>query len=284
MSMIRPTNPPSRPGYRITPTILNKWTELANADRDWETFYGSADDPSVSSEDYYAKKEQELLDTINRVPFTSEAASRGTALNELVDCIVDKRKQREDMIVERVHRPMGSSVVYDEVPGGELFALQVGLDGFSFLFDIGLVRSLADYFKGAICQHRCEAVMDTEFGPVILYGDADYILRDVVYDLKTTSKYSAYGKFEEGWQKVLYPWALTESGDMEGITGFEYTIIPLSGGTSTSPLITGEIMTEWYDYSHGVATRRLRQVLEAFLPWLEDHRSYIFHPRIFNQE
>ena len=278
MSMIRPTSQPSRPGYRITPTILNKWTELVNADRDWETYYGSADEPSISSEDYYAKKVHELLDTINRVPFTSEAASRGTALNELVDCIVDNRKQREDMTVKRIYSDV------EAFSDQKVIALRTLLDGYSFLFDISLVRSLAEYFKGAICQYRCEAVMDTEFGPVILYGDADYILRDVVYDLKSTSKYTAYGKFEEGWQKDLYPWALIESGEMEGITGFEYTIVPLSGGTSTSPLITGEIKTEWYDYSHGMATRRLRKVLEAFLPWLEEHRSYIFHPRIFNQE
>ena len=268
---------PSRPGYRITPTLLNEWTDLVNADRDWETYYGSADEPSISPEDYYKKKEQELLDAINRVPFTSEAASRGTALNELVDCIVDNRKQREDMVVERVYQP-------DVCESENLVGLRAELEGFSFLFDIGLVRELADYYKGAICQHRCEAVMDTPLGKVILYGDSDYILRDVVYDLKTTSKYSAYGKFEEGWQKDLYPWALIESGEMEGITGFEYTVVPLSGGTSTSPLITGEIKTEWYDYSHGMATRRLRQVLMAFLPWIEEHRDMIVHPRIFNQE
>lgn len=277
MSMIRPTSLPSRPGYRITPSLLNKWTELVNADRDWETYYGSADEPSISSEDYYAKKEQELIDAINRVPFISEAASRGTALNELVDCIVDNRKQREDMVVERIYQP-------DACEAENLVALRAELDGFSFFFDIGLVRELASYFKGSICQHRCEAVIDTEFGPVILYGDADYILRDVVYDLKTTSKYSSYGKFEDGWQKDLYPWALIESGEMEGITGFEYTIVPLSGGNSTSPIITGEIKTEWYDYSHGMATRRLRQVLGAFLPWIEEHRSLITHKRIFNQE
>ena len=279
MSMIRQTSLPSRPGYRITPSLLNKWTDLVNADRDWETYYGSADEPSISSEDYYAKKEQELIDAINRVPFTSEAASRGTALNELVDCIVDNRKPMDGMEVERVYKMSETDATRKTLLG-----LETHLEGFSFLFDFGLVRSLAEYFKGAICQYRCEAVMDTEFGQVILYGDADYILRDVVYDLKSTSKYTAYGKFAEGWQKDLYPWALIESGEMEGITGFEYTIVPLSGGTATSPLITGEIKTEWYDYSHGMATRRLRQVLEAFLTCKEEHRSLITHPRIFNQE
>ncbi len=269
----------SRAKYRITPSLLNKWQDLIDADSSWENLYGDADEPSVSPEDFYAKREQELLDAINRVPFTSEAASKGTALNEIVDCIVDNRKPMEEMEVERVYQ-----VSETDATKKILVALEAHLDGFTFVYDFGLVRSLAEYFKGAICQHRCEAVMDTEFGPVILYGDADYILRDVVYDLKSTSRYSAYGKFAEGWQKDLYPWALIESGEMEGITGFEYTVVPLSGGSAASPLITGEIKTEWYDYSHGTATRRLRQVLEAFLPWIEEHRSLITHPRIFNQE
>ena len=267
----------SKPKFRITPSLLNKWQDLVDSDKHWEEFYGNSDEPSISSEDYYKKCEQELLDALNRVPFVSEAASKGTALNELVDCIVDNRKQRDDMVVERVYQQ-------DSCEERNLVGLRAELDGFSFLFDIGLVRELADYFKEAICQHRCEAVMDTAFGPVILYGDADYIRQDVVYDLKSTSRYSAYGKFSDGWQKDLYPWALIESGEVTSVSGFEYTIVPLSGGSSTTPLITGEIKTEWYDYSHGVATRRLRQVLEAFIPWIEDHRHLITHKRIFNEE
>ena len=268
----QPKMQPSKPGYRITPTLLGKWTDLVNADRDWEQFYGNADEPSISPEEYYRQKEQELIDACNREGFVSEAASRGTALNEIVDCIIENRPERPDMKVSLVKRPDNTVV-----------AVQAELDGFSFQFDNNLVNDLASYFDGAICQHRCEAVMDTCFGPVVLYGDIDYIIRDVIYDLKSTSRYNAYGKFSEGWQKDLYPWALIESGEMNNISGFEYTIVPLSGGTPTSPIIMGEIKTEWYDYSHGSASRRLRQALEAFIPWIEAHRSQIVHPRIFNQ-
>ena len=267
----------SKPKYRITPSLLNNWQNLVDSDKNWEEFYGNSDEPSISSEDYYKKCEQELLDALNRVPFVSEAASKGTALNELVDCILDRRKQREDMKVWRLYDP-------ESVENPRVIGLHAEIDGFAFDYDLNLVNSLADYFFGAICQHRCEAVMDTEFGPVILYGDADYIRQDIVYDLKSTSRYSAYGKFSDGWQKDLYPWALIESGEVTNISGFEYTIVPLSGGSSTTPLITGEIKTEWYDYSHGAATRRLRQVLEAFIPWIEDHRHLITHKRIFNEE
>jgi len=269
----------SRPKWRLTPSLLNKWSDLVNADRDWESFYGDADEPSVSPEDFYAKREKELLDAINRVAFVSEPASKGTALNELVDCIIENRKPKEGMIVERVYQQ-------DECDATKknLVALRVELDLFCWFFDINLVRSLADYFKGSVCQHRCEAVMETSLGPVILYGDADYIRQDVVYDLKSTSKYSAYGKYEGGWQKELYPWALTESGEMNGISGFEYTIVPLTAGSGSLKAVTGEIKKEFYAYDHNASTGRLRAVCEAFIPWIEEHRNLITHKRIFNEE
>lgn len=268
----------SKPKWRLTPSLLNKWSDLVNADRDWENFYGDADEPSVSPEEFYAKREKELIDAINRVPFVSEAASKGTALNELVDCIIENRKPKDGINVQRVLQQDESDATRKN-----LVALITDIDDFSFVFDIGLVRRLADYFKGSVCQYRCEAVMDTALGPVILYGDADYIRQDVVYDLKSMSKYSAYGKFSEGWQKDLYPWALTESGEMNGISGFEYTIVPLTGGSASNPLISGEIKTEYYAYDHNASTGRLRAVCEAFIPWVEEHRNLITNNRIFNE-
>ena len=263
----------SKPKWRLTPSLLNKWTDLVNSDRDWESFYGDADEPSVSPEDFYAKREQELLDAINRVPFVSEPASKGTALNELLDCIIELREPKEGVTIQRI--------MHDEDDKPRTHSFIVTIDSFTFVFDSVLVFQLWTRFKDAICQYRCEAVMDTAFGPVILYGDADYILRDVVYDLKTTSRYSAYGKYAEGWQKDLYPWALTESGDVTGISGFEYTVVPLS---SRDNLITGEIKGEYFAYNHNASTGRLRAVCEAFIPWIEGHRNLIVHPRIFNEE
>lgn len=272
----RPASRQSKPGYRITPSLLAKWTDLVNCDLTYEKFWGNADEPSKTPEEYYKECEQALLDACNRVQFVSEAASRGTALNEIVDCILDRRKQREDMTVERVCSDA-------EAYKNDVVALRAGLDGFSFLFDIGLVNELTGYFIGATCQHRCEAVMDTSFGPVILYGDADYIIRDVVYDLKTTNKYSDYGKYFDGWQKDLYPWALIESGEMNDVSGFEYTIVPLTVAHGAFPLITGTIYREWYDYNHQAAESRLRAAVEPFIEWIEEHRDSITHPRIFNQ-
>lgn len=259
----------SRPKYRVSPSLLNKWTSLVNSDRDWEQFHGDKDEPSVTPEEFFARRERELLDAINRVPFVSEPASRGTALNEMVDCIVENRKPRPDMLVERVHSPAD----------GRLAALRAELDGFAWFFDAGLVRSLGKYFAGSVCQHRCEAEIETDFGPVIVYGDADYIRRDLVLDLKTTARYDRYGKYSEGWQKAVYPYALTESGEAVGISGFVYVVVPLKGENP----VTGEIREEYYPYDHEAARGEIRGALEAFIPWVEEHREQITHKRIFNE-
>lgn len=272
------------PKYRITPSLLNSFQTLLDSDLLWQKFYGDNENSNVTAVEYYAKCEQELLDACNRVPFTSEAASKGTALNEIVDCILDKRPQREDMKVERIYSPM-YGVVKGEPSGGDLIGLHAELDGFKFNFDINLINRLTEYFAGSICQYRCEATLDTSYGPVILYGDADYIRKDVVSDLKSTSKYSEYGKFDSGWQKHLYPWALIKSGDAQYISGFEYTIIPWQvGGTKNLPLLTGEIYKEWHDFSYNESEELLLEIVEQFIHWIEVHRNLIKHPRIFNQQ
>lgn len=261
----------SKPNYRFTPSLLGSFQGLLDSDLLWDAFYGSSDEPVMSPEEFGQKQEQELLNAINRVPFVSEPASRGTALNEILDCLIERRKPKEGISLSALNNGLN-----------EMIGIRASLDGFTFDFGIELINELLAIFRGAICQHRCEATIDTSRGPVVLYGDADYILRDVVSDLKTTTKYS-YGKFEKGWQKDLYPYALIESGEVMQVSGFEYVIAKLSGGTARSPLITGEISREWYDYSHEAATARLRAISEQFIDWIELHREQILLPRIFNQ-
>lgn len=271
----------SAPKYRLTPSLLNKFQDYLDSDRAWEQFYGGAEDPAMTIDEYTAKCEKELLDACNRVPFTSEATSKGTALNEIIDCILMRRSQREDMKVERIFDEF--ALAQGKSQKDALIGLRAELDGFVFPFDKKMVDELTDYFFGSICQHRCEAILDTKAGPVVLYGDADYIRRDVVYDLKTTSRYE-FGKFANGWQKHLYPYCLIESGDVTEVSGFEYTVVPLTGGTSRSPLITGTIYREWYDYNHEHSKQALLEIVEPFIDWIEAHREMITHPRIFNKE
>lgn len=259
------------PKYRFTPSLLAKWTDYVNAEAVYQDIYGNSDDPSVSLEEFEAKSERELWDAINRVPQPpSEAAARGTLLNVIVDCKVQWERPDDKYAIRRVTDDYG-----------RMTAIAGVCDGFSFEYDADLCRLLFDYFKGSICQYRCEATIDTDFGVVILYGDADYIRRDKVFDLKTTKSYK-YGKFEDGWQKDLYPYCLIESGEMEAVSEFEYTVIQLS--VKANLPISGTLYRETYDYDHGRAKVRLRAVSEALAAYLEMNAERIVRPsRVLNE-
>lgn len=260
------------PNYRFNASLLNAFQGLLDSEALWEEFYGSSEEPKYTLEEWYAKQEQELLDGINRVQSEPiEAADRGTCMNEIVDCIIEHRKPVDKIGIQSIRDPEGRPL-----------SIAATLNGFRFVFDANLCMELASYFRGSICQHLCEAIIETAYGPVILYGYSDYIRRDVVYDLKTTGYYK-YGKYESGWQKDLYPWCLIESGELDRVSGFEYTAVKLSGGGVKDPIITGEVFREWYDYNHPAAGDRLRGICEALVLWVEQHREQITHPRIFNK-
>lgn len=256
--------------YRFSPSLLAKWSDYVDCEALYEEIYGNSEEPALTLEEFEAKQETELWDAINRVPQPpSEAAARGTLLNAIVDCKVSWQRPDAKYNIRRVS---------DE--SGRMVAIAGECDGFHFEFDVGLCRTLFDYFKGCTCQYRCEADIDTCFGPVILYGDADYIRRDKVFDLKTTTRYD-YGKFEEGWQKDLYPWCLIKSGMLESVSEFEYTVVKLF--VRQNQPISGEIIRERYDYSNERAEERLRAVCESFAAYLEQNREKITHKRIINE-
>ena len=48
---------------------------------------------------------QEFIDRVNKVPEPpSEAASKGTAFNEILDCLIMKRKPQEGIIIKTIRK------------------------------------------------------------------------------------------------------------------------------------------------------------------------------------
>lgn len=285
----------SRICYRIYPSLLDKFQSYLDSDIEAESFWNidsETGEMKKSPDEITAANEQALLDAINRVPHEPiEAADKGTCFNEIVDCLVEHRKSsREDIVIKTVPIVIqegaidnfGKPLYYDEYPTGEKCILAT-LNGFEFRFDIGLCREAAAYFKDAVPQHLCKAVISTAYGDVELYGYADEIVRDKVFDIKTTSSYQ-FGKFERAWQKFVYPWCLVESGEMPEVSSFEYTVFVLSKPTSKSPFITGKMYREEYTYDHEQAGIQLRSILERFIEWLEAHREEITDRKIFGGE
>lgn len=281
--------------YRIYPSLLDRFQAFLDSDEESEGFWnldGETGEMKRTAEEIAEAHERELLDAINRVPHEPiEAADRGTCFNEIIDCLVENRgSSREDIVIKTVpvvHREgaidnFGKPLYYDEYPTGKKCIL-AALNDFEFMFDIGLCRESSAYFRGAVPQHFCRAVMPTAYGDVELYGYADEIVRDKVYDIKTTSSYQ-FGRFERAWQKDVYPWCLVESGEMKRVSSFEYTVFVLSRPTSKSPVITGKMYREEYTYDHSAAGERLRAFLERFIEWLESRRDMITDKKIFGGE
>ena len=261
--------------YRIYPSLLDKFQALLDVDQTVEEFWNldSEGDYKETADEMSDRLEKELLDAVNRVPHEPiEAADKGTCFNEVIDCLISHRKCEYE----------GMDIRSGEIAGNRVITAK--LNGFEFHYDLAFCREVAECLKGAISQHRCEAVMPTRYGDVELCGYADEIVSDVVVDIKTTSRYD-FGKYGKGWQRFVYPWCLTESGEVQGISSFEFLVVVWKGGTSRTPVLTGTLYDEYYTYtSHEDAGLAIRQVCERFIEWLEAHREQITDKKIFAEE
>ena len=296
------------PNYRFYPTLLDKFQTFLDTtaedyfyqdeDGKWHKNYSEAEDAfHYSQEEVDALLKQELLDAINRVPHEpSEPASKGTALNEIVDCIIHNKKsdnknilikslkgvnvKREFGCTDEVGKPIYYDYWFEHIKVPCIFA---EIDGFSFYFDKDFCKSIAEYFKGSLSQVFTSATIDTEFGEVELYGYIDELRENKVFDLKTTSRYE-FGKYSKYWQRHIYPYTLIESGACTEINSFEFTAYVLKGGTSRTPLITGVQYAEVYQYNHEQSKMLLKNICERFCQFLEDNRDLITNKKIFNEE
>lgn len=252
-----------QPKYRIYATLLDAFGQLERADALWEKYYGFSEEPPCTPEEFREKLERELVDKVNRVPFESEAADRGTAFNEVVDALIENRKPRL-MNIERT-----TSLQY-----------RAEFNGRTFLFPIQLCVDMASIYKGAITQHRVSGVMDTMYGDVELYGVIDELMPLTVHDIKTTGSYSV-GKFKHNNQHLIYPWALRKMG--VDIPTFHYDVVEM-GKPRRDGTYTVERYQETYVYEHSRDEKVLRERVEDFIIWLEMHRAEITDKKIFGGE
>ena len=281
----------SQPSYKIYPSLLQKFQSLLDVDIEVNDYWNIDSDGEYkrTADELSDKYETELLMMINRVSDGPiEAASKGTAFNEIVDCLIENRgSSRDDIVIRSVWYDPSCKMVITGDPddikdkSGLEKVIEASLDGFTFYFNKSFCKEASEYFKGSIPQYLCSATLPTQYGDVLLYGYIDELREDKVYDIKTTGRYQ-YGKFEKGWQKDVYPFCLVESGDCSEISEFEYTVFVLKN-LKDQP-ITGTMYRECYTYSHEMAKQRLTQMCERFIEWLEAHRDKITDKKIFGGE
>ena len=126
----------------------------------YQKYYGFSETPPYTEVEWDEKMERELIDKINRVPFESEASDKGTAFNEIIDCIVENRK----------------STIMEVTVNRELGIIYVSYNSHLFEFSIELCKEFANYFNGTLTQQRVSDVIQTCYGLVEVYGVIDELM------------------------------------------------------------------------------------------------------------
>lgn len=300
--------------YSIYPSLLDKFQDLLHydlvAEQPWNKVSEAAhnrgqhldkevDDYILSPDEMAAKIELELINSINRCPKEpNEAADAGTCFNEVVDCLIKgKNTDRKDITIRTLRREDGTP-----------YAIEACLNDFTFYYDVHLCKDIAHYFRGAMCQYLVQGCLDTKYGEVTLYGYIDEWIGDRIYDIKTTSMYD-FGKFQDKTQKLVYPYCAVESGMVDSIDSFEYSVIKWKKNNRDVVYTTrmcsdgidnmndyekvvekpidvwkGEFFREVYTYNHESAKNTLRMICERFIEWLTYRKEFITDKKIFGGE
>ena len=258
-----------QPDYCFYATLLDSYQNYLNTDKIYEKYWGWSDNPPHTLEEFRQEQFQSFINTLNRVPFDSEAADRGTAFNEVVDCLIEHRAS-DKIKVEKVYPNVVNNNGFFLVSSP--IALKVTYNNREFEFPISLCREFADYYKGAVPQLYVEAELPTKYGIVKVYGYADEIMPDCIHDIKTTTSYSV-GKYKEKFQHIVYPYCLNK-GECH-VDRFEYNIVEFQKhGYNT--------YTESYTYVEERDVPRLREQCEDLICFINDHKELITNKKLFN--
>ncbi|OAV65587.1 hypothetical protein Barb6XT_02346 [Bacteroidales bacterium Barb6XT] len=258
----RVSNPDRLSGvrYNLYATLLDGFQNMLDARSIWAEYWGNSDIPKLTEDEFVEQQRKDFIDRINRVPFDRIPADRGTAFNEVVDCLILGQKS-EKMIIESDRQAGTINAFYN---------------GRNYTFPTSVSREFAAYYKGSVPQVYTHAVLPTIYGDVMLYGYIDELMPASVHDIKTTGKYSA-GKFKNHWQHIVYPFCLNQNGNK--VADFEYNILLINERRDGASY---ETFTEYYAYDADADIPRLTRHVESIIEFLEENRGIISDKKIFN--
>jgi hypothetical protein len=191
-------------------------------------------------------EKQEMIDRVNRVPFVNEAADKGTAFNELVDKIISGIEITGDEMQYLFERPDRKWI---------------------FTFKCSILKQFVERLNGSVPQIYLSSELNTKYGPVLLYGYADEIKGDTIYDIKTTSRYE-FPKFLKNWQHRAYLHAQHESY----IDRFQYLVTDFNS-----------VFTEDYTYLPKYENE-LVLICERLIEFIESNKELITDQKIFGNQ
>lgn len=237
--------------YRFYATLLDAFWGYLNSDVIWDKYWGFSDNPPHTPEEFHLMQFDELINRINRVPFDSEAADKGTAFNDLIDWLISDKADADLTITKTDYK--------------------VRYNNREFTFARSLCNKVAKEMIEAIPQYRVEAELPTRYGNVLVYGIIDELLPLKVVDLKTTKNYS-FGKFRNNFQHLVYPYALMQNGS--DIREFEYYVVERDRN----------IYKETYVFEPSRDIPILREHCEQFVEFLENNKELITDKKIFGDD
>lgn len=246
--------------FRFYATLLDAYQNYLDSDLIWSKYWGWSENPPHTCEEFKQIQFQSLIDKINRVSFDSEAADKGTAFNEVIDCMVKHQNSKTMHITKALTNE------------GVVCGINAFLNGRTFYFPMGLVRWYSQYYEGALSQQYVQAILPTMYGNVLLYGYIDYLMPFCIHDLKTTRQY-AVGNYKRHWQHRVYPYALMKNGC--DVMDFEYNISEIGKTYYRN-------YTERYTFKPERDIPLLTQHCEDLIKFLLDNRSIITDKKIFN--
>lgn len=254
-----------QPKYQFYATLLDTYQSYLSSDDIWQKYWGnSTKDDAITAEEFEKKCYQDVIDRINRVPFDSEKADRGTCFNEIVDCLIlNRNTERADMVLRSDKEAQTMTAVFH---------------GRTFVFPMSVCWEFARYYAGAIPQVLCSGVLPTKYGYVRLYGYIDELMPFGVHDIKTTGSYSV-GDFRQHWQHRVYPFCLEQMGNK--IDHFEYNICEMK---DTKVGLMCKTFTEYYSYNRDTTLQELTSHCESMIEFIEQNRHKITDKKIFNEQ
>lgn len=243
--------------YNFYPTLLNCFQDYLDSDNVWYQYWGRSRSPKKTIEGFKREKFQILLDTINKVPGESNIyADKGTAFNELIDCMIEGRNSMK-MIIQSDRKNGNIIVKYMN---------------YTFHFPLKECVEAADYFRGAKCQVKVDSTVQTNLGDVHLSGYIDQLRSPVAFDMKTVKKYEP-DKFIRNWQHSVYLHCLNQAGLI--VNEFIYKVYVMDE--------VGKIL-EIHEESYIYNRRDLSSILffsERLISFIEEHRKLITNNKIF---
>jgi len=248
--------------YNIYPSLLDSYTNYLLTEETWDKYWGNSENPSKTLEQFEEEQFNKFIDKINRVPVNwedSEKMDKGTAFNEIVDCLING-EDSDSMKIE-----YGDNI-------------KAEFNKRTFSFPQKVCKEFADYFKGAQNQLRVSAILKTQYGDVRVYGVIDELMPDCVHDIKTTGEYEAW-KYKNYAQRLVYPYCLNENGN--NVNKFEFNVLVIKDGKFGT---TYESLTEFYTYNHETDSQELRERVEEFIEFIETNRHLITNKKLFGYE